>query len=110
MRYGRYALSALSIIDFGLSVNESRLSRRSRSRERLYFRSWRSFACFVVPLREEEGRMLETTLAQLRFAASLVFGMRFSPRSLEQLVDSLRDPLHAFGTIDSEQEIILADP
>src|SRR5260370_38137150 len=107
MRYGRYALSALSIIDFGLSVNESRLSRRSRSRERLYFCSWRPFARFVVPLREEEGRMLETTLAQLRFAASLVFGMRFSPRSLEQLVDSLRATQHAFGTIGSEGATLL---
>ncbi len=54
--------------------------------------------------------MLETTLAQLRFAASLVFGMRFSPRSLEQLVDSLRATQHEFGTIDSEGATLLGGP
>ncbi len=54
--------------------------------------------------------MLETTLAQLRFAASLVFGMRFSPRSLEQLVDSLRATQREFGTIGSEGTTLLGGP
>src|SRR5258708_28010204 len=54
--------------------------------------------------------MLETTLAQLRFAASLVFGMRFSRRSLEQLAASLRAPQHEFGTIGSEGAPLLGGP
>src|SRR5258708_37063950 len=54
--------------------------------------------------------MLETALAQMRFAASLVFGMRFSPRSLEQLVASLRATQHEFGTIGSEGATLLGGP
>jgi hypothetical protein len=33
--------------------------------------------------------MLETVAAQICYAASLVFGLPFSPRSLDRLVDAL---------------------
>jgi len=46
--------------------------------------------------------MLETAIAQLRFAASLAFGRPFSLWSLEQLVKSLRDTRREFGAIGAE--------
>jgi phenylacetate-CoA ligase len=54
--------------------------------------------------------MLETALAQLRFAASLVFGTRFSLRSLERLIASLRDTQREFGAIGSEGAALLGGP
>jgi phenylacetate-coenzyme A ligase PaaK-like adenylate-forming protein len=46
--------------------------------------------------------MLETAVAQLRFAGSLAFGWRFSLWSLETLVTSLRATRDEFGAIDAE--------
>src|SRR3989442_3709547 len=54
--------------------------------------------------------MLETVLAQLRFAASLVLGTRFSLRSLEGLIASLRDTQHEFGTIGSQGAALFGGP
>jgi phenylacetate-coenzyme A ligase PaaK-like adenylate-forming protein len=54
--------------------------------------------------------MLEASLAQLRFAVSIVFGMRFSPRSLERLVASLRATRSEFGAIGSEGAVLLGGP
>jgi phenylacetate-coenzyme A ligase PaaK-like adenylate-forming protein len=45
--------------------------------------------------------MFETAVAQLRFAASLVFGLPFDPRSLECLVGALRETLDEFGAVGS---------
>ena len=46
--------------------------------------------------------MLETAVAQLRFAGSLAFGWRFSLWSLETLAASLRATRDEFGAIDAE--------
>lgn len=54
--------------------------------------------------------MIEAGLAQLRFAASVVFGTRFSLRSLERLVASLRDTQHEFGTISDQGAELLGSP
>jgi hypothetical protein len=40
-----------------------------------------------------------TAVAQLRFAASLVFGWPFDPGSLESLVGSLRETLEELGAV-----------
>ena len=48
----------------------------------------------------DEGRsqsMFETAIAQLRFAASLVFGRPFDLGSLEHLVDAMRATRQEFG-------------
>src|SRR5438045_295195 len=47
--------------------------------------------------------MLETAFAQLRFAASIVFGVPFSARSLDRIVDGLIATQRAFGAIGSEE-------
>jgi phenylacetate-coenzyme A ligase PaaK-like adenylate-forming protein len=44
--------------------------------------------------------MLETMFAQLRFAASVVFGIPFSTRSLDRLIDALYDTQHEFGALE----------
>jgi phenylacetate-CoA ligase len=54
--------------------------------------------------------MLETLAAQLRFAASMVFGLPFSARSLDRLVDALLATQHEFGTIGSEGAELLGGP
>jgi phenylacetate-CoA ligase len=54
--------------------------------------------------------MLETGLAQLRFAASIIFGTRFSLRSLERLVAALRETQHEFGMIGAEGAELLGGP
>lgn len=54
--------------------------------------------------------MLETALAQLRFAASMVFGIPFASWSLDRLVDAVRDTHHEFGAIRSEGTELLAGP
>lgn len=54
--------------------------------------------------------MIETALAQLRFAASLVFGTRFSLRSLERLISSIRETRHEFGSLGSDGETLLGGP
>jgi phenylacetate-coenzyme A ligase PaaK-like adenylate-forming protein len=54
--------------------------------------------------------MIETGFAQLRFAASIIFGARFSLRSLERLVAALRDTKHEFGKIGTEGTDLLDSP
>ena len=54
--------------------------------------------------------MLETAFAQLRFAASLVFGAPFSPRSLDRLVDGLLATRYEFGAIEGEGTDMLVGP
>jgi phenylacetate-CoA ligase len=54
--------------------------------------------------------MIETGLAQLRFVASIVFGTRFSLRSLERLVAALRDTKHEFGKLSTEGADLLSSP
>jgi phenylacetate-coenzyme A ligase PaaK-like adenylate-forming protein len=54
--------------------------------------------------------MLETGLAQLRFAASMVFGIPFAKWSLDRLVDAVRDTHCEFGAIRSEGAELLAGP
>lgn len=54
--------------------------------------------------------MLETALAQMRFAASLVFGIRFSLSSLDCLIDSLRDTQREFGRINTKEVALLDSP
>jgi phenylacetate-coenzyme A ligase PaaK-like adenylate-forming protein len=54
--------------------------------------------------------MLETGLAQLRFAASIVLGTRFSLRSFDRLISSLQETRHEFGFLSSEGRDLLAGP
>jgi phenylacetate-coenzyme A ligase PaaK-like adenylate-forming protein len=54
--------------------------------------------------------MFETAVAQLRFAASLVFGLSIDPRSLERLVQALRATIDEFGTIGPEAQELLGGP
>jgi phenylacetate-CoA ligase len=54
--------------------------------------------------------MIETALAQLRFAASIVFGTRFSLRSLDRLIAALRDTQQEFGAIGAEGAELLGGP
>src|SRR6266705_944375 len=54
--------------------------------------------------------MLETAFAQLRFAASLVFGTRFSLRSLDRLLTALRDTRREFGAIGAAGPALLSAP
>src|SRR5215211_8940096 len=54
--------------------------------------------------------MLETAFAQIRFAASLAFGLPFSARSLDRIVDGLLATRREFGTIDAEGAELLSGP
>jgi phenylacetate-CoA ligase len=54
--------------------------------------------------------MLETVVAQLRFAASLVFGLPFSARSLDRLIDTLSDTQHEFGALEPAGAEFLGGP
>jgi phenylacetate-CoA ligase len=54
--------------------------------------------------------MLETALGQLRFAASILFGVPFDLRSLERLVDALRETHREFGAIGSEAGELIGGP
>src|SRR3954454_6102068 len=54
--------------------------------------------------------MFETGLAQMRFAASLLFGSRFSLRSLDRLITSLQATQREFGGIGSEGQEMLEGP
>ncbi len=54
--------------------------------------------------------MIETGLAQLRFAASIVFGTRFSLRSLDRLIAALRETQHEFGALGAEGAELLGGP
>jgi phenylacetate-coenzyme A ligase PaaK-like adenylate-forming protein len=46
--------------------------------------------------------MFETALAQMRFAASIFFGLPFNPRSLDRLVDGLIETQREFGAFSDE--------
>jgi phenylacetate-coenzyme A ligase PaaK-like adenylate-forming protein len=50
--------------------------------------------------------MLGTGIAQLRYATSLLFGVRFAPWSLEKLVDAARKTREEFGSIGNEREVL----
>jgi phenylacetate-coenzyme A ligase PaaK-like adenylate-forming protein len=54
--------------------------------------------------------MLETLYAQLRFAASVVFGVPFSQRSLDRLVEALLETRREFGSLGSEANELLGGP
>src|SRR5262245_7172566 len=54
--------------------------------------------------------MLETLYAQLRFAASVVFGFPFSQRSLDRLVDPFLETRREFGTLGTEAGEMLGGP
>ncbi len=54
--------------------------------------------------------MLETGLAQLRFAASLLFGRPLSVWALERLVDAALDTRHEFGAIGPAAAEFLSGP
>src|SRR5688572_27123353 len=50
--------------------------------------------------------MLEVAFAQLRFAASLLFGVRFHQPSLERLVAALKETRREFGEVSSAAELV----
>ena len=54
--------------------------------------------------------MLDVAAAQLRYALSLLFGWRFSVRSLERLVGALRETQREFGAMGKEGSELLAGP
>ncbi len=54
--------------------------------------------------------MLETGFAQIRFAASILFGTRFSLRSLDHLITSLQATQREFGFLRSEGRDLLVSP
>jgi phenylacetate-CoA ligase len=54
--------------------------------------------------------MIETALAQLRFATSMLFGRPFSLRSLDRIIDAMLDTYCEFGSIGSEGKEMLQGP
>ncbi|HEY7126558.1 MAG TPA: AMP-binding protein [Ktedonobacterales bacterium] len=54
--------------------------------------------------------MLEAGLAQLRFAASILFGTRFSLWSLDQLIAALQATQREFGFLGAEGRELLGSP
>jgi phenylacetate-CoA ligase len=54
--------------------------------------------------------MIETAFAQLRFAASMLFGIRFSQRSLDRIIDAMLATRHEFGSIGEEAGELTAGP
>jgi phenylacetate-CoA ligase len=54
--------------------------------------------------------MLATAIAQLRFAASVAFGLPFSRWSLDRLVDAVRETQREFGTIGEEGAELVGGP
>jgi phenylacetate-CoA ligase len=54
--------------------------------------------------------MLETVAAQLRYTASVVFGLPFSARSLDRLVDALLATHREFGMVAPEGAELLGGP
>jgi phenylacetate-CoA ligase len=54
--------------------------------------------------------MLETALAQLRFAASLIFGIPFAAWSLDALVAAATDTQREFGTLGDGSAELLGGP
>ncbi len=54
--------------------------------------------------------MLDVAAAQLRYALSLLFGWRFSLRSLERMIGALRETQREFGVVGKEGSELLAGP
>ena len=54
--------------------------------------------------------MFETALAQLGFAASVVFAIPFDLRSLDRLVEGILETQHEFGSISADGLELLAGP
>src|SRR5690349_7346194 len=52
--------------------------------------------------RHESHIMIETALAQLRFAASMIFGWPFSQSAFDRLIDAALATRHEFGTLGAE--------
>jgi phenylacetate-CoA ligase len=54
--------------------------------------------------------LIETSISQLRFAASMLFGIRFSLRSLDRLIDSMLETRHEFGHLGKDSAEIIGGP
>ena len=54
--------------------------------------------------------MLETLAAQLRYTTSIVFGLPFSARSLDRLLDALLATHHEFGAVAPDGAELLGGP
>jgi phenylacetate-CoA ligase len=54
--------------------------------------------------------LLITALAQLRFAASLIFGARLSPWALDQIIDAMLETRREFGGLGADQADIVSGP
>jgi len=54
--------------------------------------------------------MIETAFAQLRFAASVLFGIRFSPRSLDRIIDGMLASRREFGTLGEDARELTTGP
>lgn len=54
--------------------------------------------------------MLETAFANLRFAASMLFGVPFHERSLDRIVDGMRATIEELGTLGDEANALLGGP
>jgi len=54
--------------------------------------------------------MLDVAIAQFRYSLSLLFGLRFSVRSLERMIAALRETKREFGTVGKEGSEVLDGP
>ncbi len=54
--------------------------------------------------------MIESAFAQLRFAASILFGIRFSQRSLDRIIDAMLATRCEFGAIGEEARELTTGP
>ncbi len=54
--------------------------------------------------------MIETAFAQLRFAASLLFGIRFSQRALDKMIDAMLATRQEFGALGEEARELTTGP
>ncbi len=54
--------------------------------------------------------MTLTAAAQLRFVASIFFGIRFAHWSLDRLIDAIAETQHEFGALTSESREMLTGP
>ena len=54
--------------------------------------------------------MLETAFANLRFAASMLFGVPFHQRSLDRIVEGMRATIKELGALGEEADALLGGP
>ena len=54
--------------------------------------------------------MIETALAQLRFAGSMLFGIRFSQRSFDRIIDAMIQTRREFGEIGAGSSELIEGP